>query len=132
EGVLTVQRAKQVLGAAFQPGDRGSGQDLDEVRGQGKAQVRAAGLDARQSMAFQHGREAAPHCLDLGEFGHAPPKASKDRLGTRLVPRQGPWSPAAWGLRRSAYDRTWRHLWLPRRGGERKARPGARRLRPRG
>jgi hypothetical protein len=34
------------------------------------AQIAAARFDLGEARAFHDRREAAPHCLDFGEFGH--------------------------------------------------------------
>jgi hypothetical protein len=47
-------------------------QPLAQVGGERPAQIGAPRLDARQSLSFQHGAEAAHGGLDFGKLGHGP------------------------------------------------------------
>jgi hypothetical protein len=70
QGLASVQRRDQVLGAPFQPLDPGPGEAMDELRRQRKAQVRPALLDPDQARALQMRLQATPYGLDLGKFRH--------------------------------------------------------------
>jgi hypothetical protein len=65
--VLEAELARlRVLGAPLNRYDRPAGQPLAEVLGKGKAQIRAALLDALDALADEHGLEAAPDRFHLG------------------------------------------------------------------
>jgi hypothetical protein len=81
QGLTAVEAGEQVLGPALQPLDPRADQALDEAVGEREAQVRAAGLDASELSAGQHGLQSAADGLDLGKFRHGEGLGPSRRIG---------------------------------------------------
>ncbi|MBY0336856.1 MAG: class I SAM-dependent methyltransferase [Acetobacteraceae bacterium] len=67
-----VEAHQHVFGAPPEPQHPAARDAGRHALGEGPAQAVAVHRDPHDPLAFHHGREAAHHRLDLGEFGHGP------------------------------------------------------------
>ncbi len=70
ERLVPVEIGQQIFGPPPQGENASACEPRGEVLREGEAQIRAPLLDAQESRALERGREAPPHSLDLGQFGH--------------------------------------------------------------